>query len=239
MEPEKIGQVIKEIRTKHHLTQKDFAEKYGVTYQAVSKWETGKNMPDISLVKQISKDFQINIEDILEGKITTTSNQKNQSKSNFKLYLLCSSIMLVIAIISITFLFNQDKNIQLKALSTPNDRFNISGSIAYNDSLSSIYISQIKYRDSEDRKIYQEVECILYETDGETNIQISKCDYDGTAPILLEDFFQNLTLQVDNYKRTCKEYSKNSLFLQINATDEEGEITSYKVPLSINDNCSK
>ena len=42
MNPERIGQMIKEIRKKNHLTQKQFADKYGVTYQAVSKWENGK-----------------------------------------------------------------------------------------------------------------------------------------------------------------------------------------------------
>ena len=41
MNQEKIGKQIKEFRRKNHLTQQQFAEKYGVTYQAVSKWETG------------------------------------------------------------------------------------------------------------------------------------------------------------------------------------------------------
>lgn len=45
MDQEKIGKLIKEIRQKNNLTQKQFADKYGITYQAVSKWENGKNMP--------------------------------------------------------------------------------------------------------------------------------------------------------------------------------------------------
>ena len=65
-----VGPKIKELRNKAGLTQKDLADKYGVTYQAVSKWETGKNIPDISLLKEISKDFNVNIEDLLEGKET-------------------------------------------------------------------------------------------------------------------------------------------------------------------------
>ncbi len=55
MDQEKIGNFIKEIRTKNNLTQKQFADKYNVTYQAVSKWENGKNMPDVALIKQIAK----------------------------------------------------------------------------------------------------------------------------------------------------------------------------------------
>ena len=66
MNQDNIAKFIKEIRKKNNLTQKDLADKYGVTYQAVSKWENGKNIPDITLLKEMSKDFNINIEDILE-----------------------------------------------------------------------------------------------------------------------------------------------------------------------------
>ena len=51
MNPKKVGSLIKQIRLDNHLTQKDLADKYGVTYQAVSKWENGTNLPDISLIK--------------------------------------------------------------------------------------------------------------------------------------------------------------------------------------------
>ena len=67
MDTEKIGQLIKKIRKENHLTQKQFADKYGVTYQAVSKWENGKNLPDVSLIKEICKDFNMNMESMLEG----------------------------------------------------------------------------------------------------------------------------------------------------------------------------
>ena len=52
MEQEKIGKFIKKIRVDNGLTQKDLADKLGVTYQAVSKWENGKNIPDIMILKQ-------------------------------------------------------------------------------------------------------------------------------------------------------------------------------------------
>lgn len=41
MNQEKLGKFIKDIRKKHNLTQKQLADKYNVTYQAVSKWENG------------------------------------------------------------------------------------------------------------------------------------------------------------------------------------------------------
>ena len=54
MDQEKIAKLIKKIRKDNNLTQKDLAQKYNVTYQAVSKWENGINLPDTWLLRQIS-----------------------------------------------------------------------------------------------------------------------------------------------------------------------------------------
>ena len=67
MDQEKIGKFIKDLRIKNNLTQKEFADKYNVTYQAVSKWENGKNMPDLSLLKDICKDFDVSLDDLFNG----------------------------------------------------------------------------------------------------------------------------------------------------------------------------
>ena len=68
MEQDRFGKFIKEIRKKNNLTQKELADKYNVTYQAVSKWENGKNMPDISLIKKMSEDFQVSIDEMMDVK---------------------------------------------------------------------------------------------------------------------------------------------------------------------------
>ena len=59
MNQEKIGKLIKKIRIENKLSQKEFASKYGVTFQAVSKWENGKNIPDISILKEICNDYNL------------------------------------------------------------------------------------------------------------------------------------------------------------------------------------
>ena len=68
MNQDRFGNFIKKIRKKYNLTQKEFADRYNVTYQAVSKWENGKNLPDASLMKQISKDFGLTLDEIYDGK---------------------------------------------------------------------------------------------------------------------------------------------------------------------------
>ena len=72
MNPEKVGEFIKKLRKKNNLTQQQLGDKYGVTYQAVSKWENGINLPEVSLIRQMSKDFNISVEDILDGEEKST-----------------------------------------------------------------------------------------------------------------------------------------------------------------------
>ena len=57
----KIGDNIKYLRTAAGLTQEQLANSLGVSFQAISKWETNSNMPDIQLLPQIAQLFGISI----------------------------------------------------------------------------------------------------------------------------------------------------------------------------------
>lgn len=230
MNQEKIGNLIKEIRKKNNLTQAEFAERYGVTYQAVSKWENGKNIPDIMLLKQISEDFDTPLSDLLDGK--TTSKKKNY-KSMFIILLIIFIFLIVFLIIH----FSNNDDFEFKTISANCSNFNISGSIAYNDNKSSIYISNINYCGGEDNTLYKKIKCALYESNGNIETKIDEYDYNDNG-MKLEDFFKDVSFHIDNYKRSCKKYNKNSLYLLIDATDSDDNVTSYRVPLSLTDSCS-
>ena len=59
MDQIKIGKFIAELRKERKLTQKELADKLGVTDRAVSKWENGRGMPDVSLLRKISEVFEM------------------------------------------------------------------------------------------------------------------------------------------------------------------------------------
>ena len=67
MNSERTGAVIMAARLKKGLTQKQLAEAILVTDKAVCKWETGRGCPDISLLSQLSKVLEIDIQSILRG----------------------------------------------------------------------------------------------------------------------------------------------------------------------------
>ena len=67
MDQKKIGSFLKELRKEKGITQEEFAEKLNVSGRTVSRWETGANMPDISLLVEISEFFDISIPEIING----------------------------------------------------------------------------------------------------------------------------------------------------------------------------
>ena len=235
MNQEKFGNFIKEIRKNNNLTQKQLADKYNVTYQAVSKWENGRNMPDTALIKQMSEDFNISLEEMFEGELQEKQKDNQNIRNNIFLFLI---ILLFIVIIILIIIFgNNNDNFKFKTLSSDCDNFNISGNIAYNDKKSSIYITNIKYCGNKETGKYEEIECVLYESYDNIEKKISSYSYKEKKKITLDDFLETVTLYVDNYKKTCKEYSKNSLYLLINAKENNNKIITYKVPLILEKNC--
>lgn len=229
MNQDKISKVIKNIRKSKGLTQSQFAEKYNVTYQAVSKWENGKSMPDIAILKEICKENNINLDDLLEG--------KNIKRKNKILLIGAIAAFLLIIIVSLI-LFGRNKNdFEFKTLSTSCDDFRLYGSIAYNDNKTSIYISNITYCGGNDENRYNSIECTLYEIDNNTKKKVSSYNYQDKESITLEQFLKNVNFNIDHYSKNCRIYKENGLNLEIEATDENSQTTIYKIPLIMEENC--
>ena len=69
MNQEKIGKFIAECRKKKNLTQEKLAEQLNISDRAVSKWERGLNLPDASLMLELSRIFDISVNELLNGEI--------------------------------------------------------------------------------------------------------------------------------------------------------------------------
>lgn len=228
MDPLKVGQFIKEIRQKEGLTQNEFANLFGVTYQAVSKWETGKNIPDIAILTEICNKYHYDIQNFLIGK------KKQNEKRKFIFILLAVFLFLLFCLF---FLFSKD-SFTFKTLSSNCDNFTLTGSMAYNTEKTSIYISDISYCGEKDHSKYVRIYCSLYENHENVKQIIDTCDFENKNSISLEEFLKNIKFQIDNYEKTCKNYTENSLHLEIDAEDKNGEVTTYKIPVKLEDNCS-
>ncbi len=82
MDQLKIGKFIAKCRKEKKLTQSQLAEKLNITDRAVSKWETGKGMPDPSIMLNLCNELGINVNELLTGERIQEENYKEKANEN-------------------------------------------------------------------------------------------------------------------------------------------------------------
>lgn len=88
------GTVIRELREKNKMTQLEFAEKLGVSDKTVSKWETGKGYPDITLLEPIAEVFKISVTELISGNTIQNQNvSANMMRSKFYVCPVCGNVI--------------------------------------------------------------------------------------------------------------------------------------------------
>ena len=89
------GAVIKNLREKNHLTQAELAERICVSDKTISKWETAKGYPDISLLEPIAKVFGVSITELLSGNAIRNGNvSANMLRSHFYVCPVCGNTII-------------------------------------------------------------------------------------------------------------------------------------------------
>ena len=88
------GAVIKELREKNKMTQTKLADSLGVSDKTVSKWETGKGYPDITLLEPIAKIFHISVTELISGNTVKNANvSSNMLRSSFYVCPVCGNVI--------------------------------------------------------------------------------------------------------------------------------------------------
>ena len=221
-----FGEIIKDIRKKNNLTQKELADKLYVTYQAVSKWENNKSIHDISILQNISKMFNIDLNYLT-----------NTKKRNNTIYFILIIIFLILSLtITILITKNHTHDFEMRTIETTCNDFNLSGTIAYNKDKTAIFISEIDYCGLNKDQIYDTITSTLYQNENNKikNIITNK----EKNNLSLNDYLKDLTYHVDNYKSTCLDYNKNELYIKIELQKKNESTITYTIPLKINDTCN-
>ena len=238
MDSKKIGKLIYDLRIKNKLTQKELADKLLVTSQAISKWENGRGIPDIEMLQRLSEIFNIDISELLSGNLKP---KKENKKNKFIIILPLIITIIIFLLILILIKMNDTTEFKISKLASDNDLFNVKGIIAYNNNKKSIYISKVEYSNSKEEKEYLNLECILYEVNGNIEKRISKCDSNNNqnSTSTLSELLNNVELNVDDYSCSCSTPVCNKLYLKINATTKNKEIVTYSIPIELENNCNK
>lgn len=122
MNSDKIGNFIKKLRLEKGLTQEDLANKVFVGKGAVSKWERGKTLPEISVLKELSNLFDVTINEILAGEKDAKNidvtlelyEDRNRIKKNVKYFILIIALLLLLFFGY--YFFNQYKSINVYSI---------------------------------------------------------------------------------------------------------------------------
>ncbi len=88
------GAVIKELREKNHMTQTELAERLGVSDKAISKWETAKGYPDISLLEPLASVLGVSVTELISGNAVSNVNvSANMLRSKFYVCPVCGNVI--------------------------------------------------------------------------------------------------------------------------------------------------
>ncbi len=225
-----IGNIIKRIRKDNKFTQAELAEQLGVTYQAVSKWETGKNIPDIAIIKKISKDYNINIDLMLEDTFEKKS-RKNKKKISIIIFIMISLLIII-------FVFFNNENLNLKKITTNSTDFNVEGCVVFNNNISSIYISSIDYDGKYNEDIFSDIKFTLYEENNDKLIEIDQISINNDKNKTFENIINEISFTVTNYEASCKTYESNNLYIKAITTDKNGKTINLEIPFLFDESCN-
>jgi len=151
---EKIGKFIKYCRTKNGLTQEQLGAEIGLSGKAISKWECGVSLPDITVFPILSQLLGVSLAELYCGKklpaeivsISEKVARHNLRKANRRTILFLSFISLVLCfafIISMTFYANNFGTCKLYSFSSSNDKYVVTGMITTYNNENMLTLSEV------------------------------------------------------------------------------------------------
>ena len=103
-----IGEKIAEMRKQNNMTQKDLAEKLNVSDKVISKWETGKCLPDVETMLKLSKVLDVSISELYEcvekSEKTTAEDYNEERIWQYKKYSIVSCFLILLSLVFLLFL---------------------------------------------------------------------------------------------------------------------------------------
>ncbi len=86
------GEIIRTLREKKRYTQKDLADKLMLSDKTISKWETNKGLPDISVLGELADALSVSVAELLSGEVAINKNvPSNMKKSKFYVCPICGN----------------------------------------------------------------------------------------------------------------------------------------------------
>ena len=246
MDVEKIGSFIKELRVEKGLSQNQLSEQIHVTRQAISNWENGKAVPDSDILRNLSKMFNVSIDELLSGERLDHSknkledialslvDQNNQNQLKMKKMLLAffMTIFSFIILFLVYYFLSNYNSIKVYTVSGESERFVIrEGIIISTQKKNYVRIGEFVPKDNIHNIKKIELYIInnnkreeLYEIGSSDYIIFNFSDKDRKQrKIFLKELYVDITTE-DDLKETIKieiqEDFKNSLYFNMKKKEQ-------------------
>lgn len=234
----KLGKVISNLRKEKGITQKDLADALSVSDKAVSRWECGNSRPDLEMMFEISKYFNVDYKKLITARIADGKKDDKDNKiveeivaefsdmgkkkaKRIKFVLLFSVVIILILTIAIIFT-NTYNRFKVYKVHSENDVFDkIDGIYVETNIKDTLYLGDIILKDIK-VKDTDIVSLDIYYIENDKEYVIF--NYSSLNNIYLESY--QSYIEIDD----LSEYFEN-LYLRVNITNKDDETNSYKAKL--------
>ena len=204
----------------------------GVGFRAVSKWERGITMPDISIINELSKILGITSDELLSGEVKKEIKTTKNKKVSNKIKITISIITIIILIITSTIIYFKNKTYVYDITQIDGADYRIEGQVIYKENEISLIVNKLKFLDNKlssiiiknyEYEIYSEEKYMFgYSNDPDSNI------LEETASI--ETNFKKFRINYSGEKIIKrKEFVRNKLLLKFKFVDENNKIIIKEV----------
>lgn len=233
MDQIKIGKLIAKQRKEKGLTQQELGDKVGVGYRAVSKWETGQTMPDISIINELSKNLGITTDELLNGELNKP--KPSTSKPNKK-YLLLLIPIIIIGIVIAIIIRQNNKVYEYDLKSTNSHDYQIEGKIIIKGNKLYINIHKLVFGDYYFSKT--SIKNYEYELFIKNKVLVG-VGYNSISNNIPEEIeiseFQQ-TFKIEYYDKLLVNrelFNNNNLILNFNFIDTDNNVINKKIEILV------
>lgn len=223
----KIGQMISEKRKEKKLTQAQLGELLGISGKSVSKWERGINMPDIEKMNQLCSILEINLVDMLNGKVNDTGSNNSFRFNIFKklkesklcwMFVILLILIVIVFLFSVTFTFNNYNKNVIYSISSVDSDLSVNGFLIFNQKENYFIINDLSYQSKltgtlDEPSITQILVSVNYK---DSNLFTYAEDYE--KPILLSEKLDEISFSIIDNKVN-----------ETNLLDYDADFTKFKL----------
>ncbi len=237
MDYNKIGEYIQSKRKALGMTQADLGDKLGVSSKAVSKWECGVALPDVSLFSGLCEMLNIEVSELLEGKDKEKIPiSKKKNIAIISLSILSIVLLILSLVFGVYFIKNYD-TVHVYDIKSSDERFTVDGKFISINKTNYLSVNNIALRKDDGSRAHY----IGYDLYFKDRIVYQKEELDSIEnnteqlPITLQDYMRNISIFVTvNSQWTYSEEKKTSdLWIRIKYLEGEDVVKHMDIYFSI------